>query len=285
MAEGQLVLGIIGYPVGHSLSPLMHNEALRNLGIEGFYVPFEVKPGEVGAALSGLMALGVKGVNVTIPHKQAVLEHLDQLDPVSAATGAVNTIDFDGGRVVGYNTDGAGFVASLREDAGEEVGGKRVLLIGAGGAARGLAVKLAMEGVSEILVINRTPEKGEALVKHLEAELSYTHAEFVPLKNDALKELLPGVDLIINATSVGMGGGDELPINPEGMDDRHLVCDIVYTPLNTPFLEECRRRGARTLDGLGMLIHQGDLAFQIWTGKRFPAGRIRRLLMEKLEAA
>lgn len=283
MVEKFLVLGIIGCPVGHSLSPLMHNEALRHWGIAGCYVPFEVKPGDIPAAVQGLMALGVGGVNVTIPHKQAVVEHLDELDPVAKAMGAVNTIKFNGSRAVGYNTDGAGFVTSLKEDAGQKVNGKKVLLIGAGGAARGLAVKLAMEGVSELFVVNRTPQKGEALVRHLEASLSYSSAEFVPLKTETVRELLPRVEIVINATSVGMGGGTELPISPEGIDGRHLVCDIVYTPLETLFLKECRQRGARTLDGLGMLIYQGDLAFQIWTGKRFPAVRIRNILVERLK--
>lgn len=284
MADKQLILGIIGHPVGHSLSPLMHNTAMKHWGMDGCYVPFEVKPKGVAQALSGLRALGVEGVNVTIPHKQAVIEYLDELDPPARAIGAVNTIKFSDSRAVGFNTDGSGFVASLKEDAGQEVQGMTVLLIGAGGAARGIAVKLAMEGAAEIRVANRTVARGRALVEHLRSELSYGAAESVALESSSIGRVLSQTDIVINTTSVGMNGKGGMPISPEGIDEHHLVCDIVYTPLETAFLKECRRRGARTLDGLGMLIHQGDLAFQIWTDKNFPPNIIRDLLIKKLFA-
>ena len=284
MMDNPLVLGIIGHPVGHSLSPLMHGEAMRHWGLEGSYISFDVRPEDIQEAVAGLRALGARGVNVTIPHKQAVMDQLDELDPLAEATGAVNTIRFDGPRAFGYNTDGTGLIASIKADAGESVRGRKVLLLGAGGAARGIAVKLAQDGAAGIMVVNRTTDKGKDLVAHLKKRLSYPSAEFVPLQAEPVKALLPGVDLIINSTSVGMEGEGGLPLSPEGIDERHLVCDIVYRPLETLFLTECRKRGARTLDGLGMLICQGDLAFQIWTGKSFPKEKIRTILIEKLEA-
>jgi len=263
----------------------MHNEAMKSRGIEGCYLPFEVKPEDIPAAVSGLKALRVKGVNVTIPHKQAVIECLDELDPVAEAVGAVNTIKFEGTSTLGYNTDGAGFLASLKRDAGWEIRGKKVLVIGAGGAARGLSVKLALEGASGIEVTNRTPEKGEALVRHLQEGISYFSTRFIPMEPEKIRDCLSRVDIVINSTSVGMGGGNQLPISPEGIESRHLVCDIVYTPLKTAFIRECKKKGAAILNGLGMLIYQGDLAFQIWTGKSFPCEKIRRILTDKLQTA
>ena len=282
MPGKHLVLGILGYPVSHSVSPMMHKEALNHWGIEGSYVPFEVKPRDIPAAITGLKALGVKGVNVTIPHKQTVIDHLDELDPVAQSVGAVNTIIFEGDRAIGYNTDGAGFITSLKNDAGEVVEGKKVLLIGSGGAARGLAVKLAMDKAAGIFITNRTPERGIALVGHIRDKLSYPFVEFIRLEASLIRDIIPEVEIVVNATSVGMNGRDGLPVSLEGIDQRHLVCDIVYTPLETDFLKESSERGARTLDGLGMLIHQGDLAFQIWTDKRFPSGKIRSILMKNL---
>lgn len=282
MGQIPKVLGILGDPIGHTLSPLMHHTAAQHHSLEVVYLPFWVKADQLPAALQGIRALGIQGVNITIPHKQAVLPLVDEVRPEARLIGALNTLHNVEGRLIGYNTDGPGFIASLREDAGEEPRGKRVLLLGAGGAARGLTIHLILEGVAELTLANRTPEKAQQLATYVREKLSWATLRCLPWGGRELEELLPQVDILINATSIGMRPGDPPLFNYDLIRPHQLVCDIVYRPLETPLLLGAGQRGARTLDGLGMLIRQGALAFQIWTGLEMPVGLIRQVLLAEL---
>ncbi len=258
-------LGIIGSPVAHSLSPAIQGAALRAAGLDATYERWETPLGALPARVAALRERDCLGANVTIPHKQAVLPLLDEAAPLAAAIGAVNTIVNDGGRLTGHNTDGGGFTAAL-EETGFAPAGKRFLLAGAGGAARGIAFALRDAGAASIAIGNRTPERAEALA-------AAAGAEAVPF--DAPPA---GYDCAVNCTSAGMHGSgaeDALPFDPAAADAGTLVVDIVYAPEETPLLRAAREAGLPALGGLPMLIHQGALAFALWTGRPAPLGAMR----------
>jgi len=283
MLHSPAVYGIFGYPIGHSLSPVMHNTAFAYHGMDAVYVPFAVHPGQIEAAVKALRALQIRGVNVTIPHKQAVIPWLDELTSEARLIGAVNTIQLQGGRLLGHNTDGIGFLRSL-EEAGAAVEGQRVLLLGAGGAARAIAVQLCLSRVRCLYIANRTRARAEELAAFLQGHLPGPRVSVLPLEGAALATCLPHVDILVNATSVGMESADTAPLPVTGLCPSQLVCDIVYRPRLTPLLQAAQYRGARTVDGVGMLVHQGAKAFEIWTGRSFPIPLVRARLLEALEA-
>lgn len=283
------ILGIMGYPIGHTLSPLMHNTAIKYLGLDYTYLPFEVKKEDIALAVGGIKGLGIKGINVTIPHKEAVIPYLDDMDENAGLIGAVNTIKLEGNMLKGYNTDGIGFLQSLKRDAQKDVHGKKVILLGAGGAARAIAIHVAFAGAESLLIANRTAERGKKLAGHinkkLKAKSSKLKVKAISLEDTSLLEHFKKVDIIINTTSVGMKSSDK-PLFPYNyISDRHLVCDIVYKPLKTALLEEASKRGAKTLNGLGMLIYQGSLSFKIWTGCKMPVEIVRNELIKKLRVS
>lgn len=258
------LVGLMGWPVSHSRSPAMHNAAFAAAGLDWAYATFPVKPGGVGAAVAGIRALGMAGANVTVPHKQAVIEHLDQLTEAAQRIGAVNTISVtDDGALLGDNTDAPGFVADLREHA-VEPREHRALVLGAGGAARAVVVGLAMAGCAEITVLNRTPERARAMVEALATPGVVLRAGGM----DALAERAGQSTLVINSTSVGMHPHeDAMPCSPEVvLQPSQVVYDLVYAPRDTRLLRYARTHGARAIGGLGMLLHQGALAFERWTG-------------------
>jgi shikimate dehydrogenase len=269
--------GIFGYPIGHSLSPLMHNTAFAHHGLDAVYLPFAVPPAQVEIAVKAIRALHIRGVNVTIPHKQAVMAWLDELSPEARLIGAVNTVQLRDDRLVGYNTDGIGFLRSL-EEAGSEVAGRTVLLLGAGGAARALAVQLCLAGIQRLYLANRTQTRAEELAAFLKENIPHADISVVSMKGPSLSAHLPHIDIVVNATSVGMHPHDRMVLPFADLGPRHLVCDIVYRPLHTPLLQAAQHQGARTVDGLGMLIHQGAKAFEIWTQRSFPIPLIRAKL-------
>ena len=275
------VLGIFGDPIGHSLSPLMHTTAACYHSLNYVYLPFWVKTGQLPAATAGMRALGIKGINVTIPHKQAIMRLVDEVTPEAQLIGALNTIVNREGVLIGYNTDGPGFIASLRQDAGEDPQGKRVLLLGAGGAARAIAIHLILEGIEGLTIANRTPEKARQLASYIREKLDFSSQVF-SLESEEINPLLPQVDMIINSTSVGMHPGDPSLFDYRRIEAHHLICDIVYRPLETPLLLAARERGAKILDGLGMLIRQGALAFDIWTSFPMPVELVRQKLLQEL---
>lgn len=275
------VYGILGWPVEHSASPAMHNAAFEAAALDAVYVAFAVRPHALAAAVAGLQALGVRGFNVTLPHKQAVVALLDEVEPDALAIGAVNTVVRDGDRLIGTNTDGAGLVRSL-DEAGVAVRGRRVTVLGAGGAARAAAVGLATAGAARITVAARRIERAEALLAGVKPAIRDVPCEACAIGDD-LPACFAASDLLVQATSATLGSGPEasrfaasLPIDalPEGA----AVVDLVYDPLTTTVLLAARERGLRTVDGMGMLLHQGAAAFERWTGVSAPIDAMRRAL-------
>ena len=277
---GQTTLyGIFGYPIGHSLSPLMHNTAFSHHGIEAVYLPFAVHPAHIEIAVKSIAALQMGGVNVTIPHKQAVLTWMDELSPEARLIGAVNTIHLRDGRLHGYNTDGTGFLRAL-EEVDCAVAGRTVMLLGAGGAARSIAVQLCLSGIGRLLLANRTRTRAEDLAAFLKQTIPHADISVVTMGESSLAGQLLDTDIVVNATSIGMHPHDPLLLPSTALSPQHLVCDIIYRPLQTPLLRAAAQQGSRTVDGLGMLLHQGAKAFEIWTGYAFPLALIRARLLE-----
>lgn len=277
------VVGVFGWPVGHSCSPQMQNAALAELGLDWVYVAFAVPPAKLAEAVSGVRALGMPGVNVTIPHKQAMVELVDELDESAAVLGAVNTVCCMEDWLIGYNTDGAGLVRSLAE-AGEEVAGRRVALFGAGGSARAVAWALAEAGVEALSVINRTPQKAVDVAALVNQATGRQVAEPHPLSDPANRDIVAASDIIVDTTDVGMHPQTEVPpiVPPDWLQPGHVVCDITYNPRDTVLLRAARARGARTVEGLGMLVHQGAIALEMWTGETAPVATMCRALEEAL---
>lgn len=260
--------GVLGYPVRHSLSPAMHNAAFRALGLNWVYLAFEVAPNALSQAIVGVRGLGIRGLNLTIPHKEAVLPLIDGLTDAAQRIGAVNTLFWEAGRLIGDNTDAGGFLRALHE-AGVEPSGQHVLVYGAGGAARAVIYALQQAGAS-ITVANRTPERAGALAAAFGAQA-------VPMTLEALRPLFPRVDGMVNCTTLGMtpNTGTTPPVEWDALPPTVWVCDLVYRPLQTRLLQEAHARGLKTVDGLGMLIHQGALALERWTGRDAPVPVMR----------
>lgn len=262
------LFALIGDPIEQSLSPAMHNAAFRALGLNCAYVALRVPERFLTDAIGGIRALGIAGFNVTIPHKIDIVGLLDELDESASLVGAVNTVKNDRGKLIGFNTDGEGALRAL-EGRIRSVEGKKVVLLGAGGAARAIAFSLARAD-SRLTIANRTIPRARALASTIEQKLGM-NVEVVSLNRAKLAEVLRDADALINATSVGMYPRANQTLVSASMMHRGLVVnDIVYEPLRTRLLREARRAGARTIGGLGMLVHQGALAFEIWTGKRAP---------------
>lgn len=262
MINGKTCLtGILGWPVSHSFSPLMHNAAFAALGIDYAYLPLPVEEKALATVLQALPKMGFRGVNVTIPHKVAVMRHLDEIDPSAERAGAVNTIVFEAGRAKGYNTDVGGFMASLAS-AGINVDRKEALLLGAGGAARAVLAGLLQAGAN-VAVAARDQAKARTLVE------LFTEGKALAWQTEEFEQMLQKTDLIINCTPVGMHGKAEaeLPLAWEKIAPQAVFCDLIYNPLETPFLRRGRESGHQTLNGLQMLLEQGALAFELWTGR------------------
>lgn len=279
MDAGTGVVGLIGHPVGHSKSPEMMNRAFRACGLPFVYLAFDVAPSELGAAVRGMRALGFRGWNVTIPHKVAILEHLDEVEETAREIGAVNTVVSRDGRLIGYNTDSEGYLRSLVAETGLELAGQRVLILGAGGAARAVTHALADSGVESITIANRTREKAERLAKSLGRKVD---ARAVSLTE--LKRVVPETTLLVQTTSVGMYPKTEaIPIDPSLLHAGMTVSDLIYRPRKTLLLREAEARGARVHGGLGMLLHQAALAFEKWMGRPAPVEVMRDALEEAMK--
>ena len=276
-------VGLIGWPVEHSLSPVMHNAAFRALGLGWRYELLPVPPVQLDAALADLNAGDFGGANVTVPHKSAVMAYLDEIDDAARSIGAVNTIAVQGNRLLGHNTDAAGFMGALRE-AGLEPSGRRALLLGAGGAARAVAYALVQAGCA-VAIYNRTVMRAAELVHHIQDLGLRASVAWVP-GEVALDELdLARFDLLVNATAAGMWPNSEETPWPEAlaMPSHWTVFDLVYNPVETRLLRQARQAGAQTVDGVGMLVWQGVLAFELWTGQKPPADLMRAAALEALE--
>ncbi len=276
MIDGKTQLvGLIGWPAAHSLSPLMHNAAFDALGLNWRYVPLPVPPEQVEVSVRGLAAMGFRGVNVTVPHKQVVIPLLDSVAPDASQLGAVNTLVIDrdhSGRatISGHNTDHRGFVTSLRQ-SGFDPKGKRAVVVGAGGGGRAVVFGLLEAATEEIVVLDSALEQAQALVDDLCRQRS-CRLRTRPLTQETLIESTHAADLFVHATPVGMWPHSEGCIWPEKLPfPAHLTAfDLVYNPLETHLLRHAREAGARTIDGLGMLVAQGALSFELWTGETAP---------------
>lgn len=256
---------VIGDPVRHSLSPTLMNAAFAATGIDWTYVALEVAPTRLPDALVGVRALGIAGISVTMPHKEGAAACADLLTPTAERLGAVNCLVNEGGVLTGHNTDGEGFVRSLRHSFRFDPDGKRCVVFGAGGSARSIILALADSGAAEVIVVNRTLSRAERA-----AALAGDRGEVVAL--DGIHSDLVDADLIVNATSIGMGepAPDEMPFDASLIHDAQTVVDIVYRPLETPLLAVARRNGATVANGVPMLAHQAAVQFELWTGVDAP---------------
>jgi shikimate dehydrogenase len=268
------IVGIIGDPVAHSLSPAMHNAAFRALKLDFAYVAFRVTPKEVGRAIEGVRALRIAGVNVTVPHKERVIKWLDSISPTARRAGAVNTIVNRNGRLHGENTDVAGFLRAV-QDAKVSVRGCRALVIGAGGVARAVLTALAQGEAAAVAITNRTALRARRLAAIFDSPALHTSAVPVALLREPL--LLSNVDLVINATSVGLHGEPFFPLSYKATPQSCLFVDLIYGR-RTDFLTRAARAQRRSLDGSGMLVHQGAAAFALWTARAAPVTVMRAAL-------
>lgn len=286
MTESKL-FGIIAHPVHHSLSPVMHNAAFAELGLHHYYHAFDVQPLHLKAAIEAMKNLGIAGVNVSIPHKEKVIQYLDEIDDEAKAIGAVNTILLqEDGRLKGYNTDGAGYLQSLVAETEINLPQTKALLLGAGGASKGIAVYLIKHGCREITIANRTRNKAEELSIQLE-EYMNDHGIVGKIACIEWKEASSSsinFNLIVNTTPIGMWPNIEIvPIHLDHLESNTIVSDIVYNPLQTLFLAQAEQKGARIHQGLEMFIYQGALAFEYFTGEKAPVDRMREVVLERLK--
>ena len=276
------LVGVLGQPIAENPTIVMIEAAFKDKGLNWRYQNFEVSAEDLAGAITGIRALGLQGTNLTIPHKIAVLEYLDEIAPDAALIGAVNTVRREGDKLIGENTDGKGFLRSLREDASLEPAGKKVVILGAGGAARAISVELALAGASQIIIVNRNQERGQQLVDHLN-EKTAVSAKFVSWASEV--SISEDTDILVNATSIGLypNVDDQPNIVYETISATMLVCDVIPNPPRTPFLREAEVRGAKTLDGLGMLVYQGAIGFTMWTGLDAPVEVMHQALAEAFE--
>lgn len=276
---------LLGYPVAHSASPRMQNTAFAALGLDWAYIPWAVHPEAFPKTLEALRRIeNFGGANVTIPHKEAAFEVLDELSADALCIGAVNTIVPRGGTLVGHNTDGEGFVTSLREEAGEDPGGKRVGLVGTGGGAKALAFTLARAGAAELVLFGRSEERARTLVSHLRK--MFRNIEVLALGLQDLKaDRLGRLDILINTTPVGMQPADPPLFDYAMLPEDVMVCDLIYRPPETSLLAAARSRGCRILNGSGMLLYQGARAFELWTERKAPIPIMREALAQGEQGA
>jgi shikimate dehydrogenase len=283
MNEKTKQVGLIGWPIKHSLSPAMHNAAFAELGLDWTYVLIPTPPGQLTQALKELLAQNFVGSNVTMPHKRAVIPHLDELSDAARLIGAVNTIHIQDGRFYGENTDAIGFLNGLKE-AGYDPKGMRVAMLGAGGAARAALFSLLQAGAGKVTVINRTVERAAALVDDLAKVFSTSSLSFEPLNSETLAALHGQVDLVVNSTSIGMlPQSDASPWPAEvAIPTGAIFYDIVYYPVQTLFLRRAQEAGQKTVNGVSMVVHQGASAFEMWTGQQAPLAVMRQTLLKGL---
>jgi len=276
------VCAVIGDPIEHTLSPTMHNAAFEHLKLDFVFVAFKVTPDELEKAVRGACALGIRGLNVTMPHKNSVTEFLDEADPAVKFLGAANTILNQGGRLRGFNTDGVGALKALKQN-GVNLAGKKVLLLGAGGAAKAIAFSLSKEA-DELCILNRDAAKARELASVLEPCGKKIVGN--ELSSRQIQKELPDSDLLINATSVGMTPtASESLVKPDWLKPDLSVMDIVYNPAETKLIQDARAAGAKVINGVEMLLYQGAASFEIWTGCKAPVDVMREAVLKQISAS
>lgn len=267
---------VLGHPISHSLSPVMHNAALRELGLNAVYLAFDVRPDDAPAAIRGLAALGCAGANVTVPLKEIAARSMARLDETARLAGAVNTIRFEPEGPVGYSTDGEGFLRGLHEAFDVTPAGRRVFVLGCGGAGRTVALECARAGAAAVTLCDAEAARAERLLGELRALAPKVEAAVVPTAGAV--EAARRAELIVQATPVGLHEGDPSPLPPEAFEPGALAYDLIYHRPVTPFMRAAEAAGARAANGLGMLLHQGARALEIWTGRAAPIGVMRAAL-------
>ncbi|MEK7841501.1 MAG: shikimate dehydrogenase [Deltaproteobacteria bacterium] len=277
------ILGIFGYPIRHTISPAMHNAVIKALGLDMIYLPFEIKPSNLRDAVNGIKGIGMLGVNITIPHKEAVMKLLDDISEEARLIGAVNTIVNKDNRLIGHNTDGYGYVASIKEDCKFNPKDKIIIILGAGGAARAVSAALAKSGAKKIIIANRTLSRADNLVKTFKRKFPDTKFEAIELEEDILRTYFQDINLLVNTTSVGMEKNEILEIPLEVLLKTAIVSDIVYNPLQTLLLKKADKLGLAAHGGLSMLIHQGAKSFKLWTGIDAPVNVMRKAALKALK--
>ena len=258
--------GIFGNPVEHSLSPSLHNPVFKKLGMNAVYLAFEIDTQSLGLAFEGMRSLGMRGANITLPFKEDALNYLDEIpEDLDRLTGAVNTVVQKDGQLLGYNTDGPGFISALKEELSFKPAGKDILIVGAGGASRGVLFALSRAGAERVFIYNRTHGRAHGLAEY--AAQYFPETEIIAL---ASPSDLPSksMDLVVNATSCGMRTNHQLPLEWDKIRQPKAAYDLVYTPRETPWLREAKNLGIPCANGLGMLTEQAALSFELWTGKK-----------------
>jgi len=274
------ILCVIGHPIEHSMSPVMHNAALNDLSLDYVYLAFDIPPNDLKKAILGFKKRNIIGINVTIPHKEAIIPYLDELDPLSKQIGAVNTIKNEGGVLLGRNTDALGAKKALM-DAGFKIEGKKALILGAGGAARAISFALS-EKIDEIFISNRTEERAIKLAKELHNKTKIK-ATGKDMSEKTLRSLTYSVDILINTTPIGMYPKIDIsPISKDLLNENLFIFDIIYNPLQTRLLKDAKETGSKILNGLDMFINQGALAFEWWTGKKPNVKLMKEKVIEQL---
>ncbi|ALC81697.1 MULTISPECIES: shikimate dehydrogenase [Bacillus] len=270
--------GLIGNPVSHSMSPDIHNSAFQDLNLNYYYQAFHVENSDLADAIKGIKSLGIKGFNVTVPHKVSIMEYLDDVDESAKQLGAVNTVLHENGKLIGYNTDGNGFLQSIKPSLSKPLEKNSILVIGAGGAARAIYYTLSKFAPEKIDICNRTLEKAVYLIEHFGAG---QRGEALTIQE--AESNLSEYDVIIQTTTIGMHPDTaEKPISLKMAKDNSLVCDIIYNPLKTALLKEAEAKGLQTLNGVGMLVEQAALSFHIWTGMKPNTEKMAEIIVGKL---
>ncbi|MCB0192620.1 MAG: shikimate dehydrogenase [Anaerolineae bacterium] len=273
------LVGVFGHPIAENPTIVMQEAGFRELGLNWRYLNIEVYPDDLAAAVQGLRAMNMQGINLTIPHKVAVLHYLDEVAEDAKLMGAVNTVRREGNRLIGENTDGKGFLRALRDDANIDPAGQNVVILGAGGAARAIGVELALAEAAHITIVNRSVQRGQDLTTLLEDK---TPAQVAFVEWNGAYAIPAQTNIVVNASSIGLY--PDITAKPDLDYDTitadMIVCDVIPNPPRTPFLKEAEARGARALDGLGMLVYQGAIAFKMWTGYDAPVEVMHQALAE-----
>ncbi len=274
------VCAIIGNPVDHSLSPVMHNAAFKELRLNLVYVAFTVNSRELKTAILGAKSLGLQGLNITMPHKHVAMNYLDEVDVTAKSVGAVNTVLFNNGKLIGYNTDGKGAISALQEN-GVYTEEKKMILLGAGGAAKAIAYQ-ASQNLDELVILNRNPEKAKKLAESLKNFGAKMKSG--TLSHEIMKKEMPTTDILVNATSLGMHPNSNCsPVPSDILRSDLCVMDIIYNPLDTQLTKDAKAKGAKVVSGLEMLIYQGAIAFEIWTKCPAPIEVMRKAALKELK--
>jgi len=273
------VVGVFGFPIAENPTGIMQEAAFVEIGLNWRYLLFEVKPEHLADAVRGARALGMQGFNLTIPHKVAVMTLLDEIAPDAAKIGAVNTVRRVGDRLIGENTDGKGFLRGVKEEAGLDPISKKVVILGAGGAARAISIELALANVAELVIVNRSRQRGETLVADLQNRTG-VRASFESWTGNY--QISQQTDILVNATSIGLFPDVDGRPDVSLENARHdlLVCDVIPNPPETPLIKEASRNGLKVLTGLPMLVGQGVIGFEMWTGHRAPESVMKAALVE-----